>query len=78
MNRRDEFFLNWHTFGNRMYRYKDGRWIPTTEDIFAVELEKFNAQCKRRRWSLRVFINILAFIAGWFAYDLFITFLKNP
>ena len=65
---RDDFFCNWHTFGSRKYRYKDGRWIPTTEEIFAVELDRYNrrnrVKYETRKWTVRLVFFVLGVAAG--------------
>ena len=61
---KDDFFQNWHSFGSRLYRYENGRWIPTTEEIFAVELERYNSKAWRRRAIKTFFTRIPLVLVG--------------
>lgn len=64
---KNDFWSNWHSFGSSLYRYKEGRWVPTTEDAFTIELANYNRTLKRKmnikKWILRIVFFLLGAVS---------------
>ena len=73
----DGFFDNWYSFGNRLYRFQGGRWIPTTEEVFAVELSRYNKIVMRKRRIEKATVYSLVFAVGFILGTLAVRVLES-